>query len=48
MRDPGNLGAVDRAADAAGVDAVVLTGRTVDLYKSEVVRLFTNEGVGGV
>jgi TrmH family RNA methyltransferase len=30
VRDPGNLGTIIRAADAAGADAVVLTGRTVD------------------
>jgi RNA methyltransferase, TrmH family len=30
VRDPGNLGTIIRAADAAGADAVILTGRTVD------------------
>lgn len=41
VRDPGNAGAVIRAADAAGADAVVLTGRTVDLYNPKVVRSTT-------
>ncbi len=41
MRDPGNLGTIIRAADAAGADAVVLTGRTVDLYNPKVVRAST-------
>ena len=38
VRDPGNLGTIIRAADAAGADAVVLTGRTVDVYNPKVVR----------
>src|SRR3954468_23209248 len=41
VRDPGNAGTIIRAADAAGVDAVVLTGRTVDLYNPKVVRATT-------
>jgi TrmH family RNA methyltransferase len=41
VRDPGNLGTIIRAADAAGADAVVLTGRTVDLYNPKVVRATT-------
>ncbi|HLP23480.1 MAG TPA: RNA methyltransferase [Microbacteriaceae bacterium] len=41
VRDPGNLGTIIRAADAAGADAVVLTGRTVDLYNPKVVRSTT-------
>lgn len=41
VRDPGNLGTIIRAADAAGADAVVLTGRSVDLYNSKVVRSTT-------
>ncbi|MFT4220937.1 MAG: RNA methyltransferase [Microbacterium sp.] len=41
VRDPGNLGTIIRAADAAGVDAVVLTGRTVDPYNPKVVRATT-------
>ena len=41
VRDPGNLGTIIRAADAAGADAVVLTGRTVDLYNPKVVRSST-------
>ncbi|MEO7018241.1 MAG: RNA methyltransferase [Leifsonia sp.] len=41
VRDPGNAGTIIRAADSAGVDAVVLTGRTVDLYNPKVVRSTT-------
>ncbi|MCE4027873.1 RNA methyltransferase [Microbacterium sp. Au-Mic1] len=41
VRDPGNLGTIIRAADATGADAVVLTGRTVDLYNPKVVRSTT-------
>lgn len=41
VRDPGNLGTIIRACDAAGADAVVLTGRTVDPYHPKVVRATT-------
>ncbi|GAA1774991.1 TrmH family RNA methyltransferase [Agromyces lapidis] len=41
VRDPGNLGTIVRAADAAGADAVILTGRAVDLYNPKVVRSST-------
>lgn len=41
VRDPGNLGTIIRVADAAGADAIVLTGRTVDLYNSKVIRSTT-------
>lgn len=41
VRDPGNLGTIIRAADAAGANAVILTGRTVDLYNPKVVRSTT-------
>lgn len=41
VRDPGNLGTIIRAADAAGADAIVLTGRTVDVYNPKVVRSTT-------
>jgi TrmH family RNA methyltransferase len=41
VRDPGNLGTIIRAADAAGADAVVLSGRAVDLYNPKVVRSTT-------
>ena len=46
VRDPGNLGTIIRAADAAGADAVILTGRTVDLYNSKVVRSSTGFSAG--
>ncbi|KRE26318.1 RNA methyltransferase [Agromyces sp. Soil535] len=41
VRDPGNAGTIIRAADAAGADAVIFTGRTVDLYNPKVVRSST-------
>lgn len=41
VRDPGNAGTIIRAADAAGADAVILTGRSVDLYNPKVVRAST-------
>ncbi|SJN18045.1 putative rRNA methylase [Mycetocola reblochoni REB411] len=41
VRDPGNLGTIIRVADAAGADAVILTGRSVDLYNPKVVRATT-------
>ncbi len=41
VRDPGNAGTIIRAADAAGADAVVLTGRSVDVFNPKVVRATT-------
>jgi TrmH family RNA methyltransferase len=41
VRDPGNAGTIIRAADAAGADGVVLSGRSVDLYNPKVVRAST-------
>ena len=41
VRDPGNAGTIIRAADAAGADAVILAGRSVDLYNPKVVRSST-------
>ncbi|MGH9092584.1 MAG: TrmH family RNA methyltransferase [Acidimicrobiales bacterium] len=38
VRDPGNAGTVLRTADAAGVDAVVCCGGTVDPYNPKTVR----------
>jgi TrmH family RNA methyltransferase len=38
VRDPGNLGTMVRCADAAGADAVVLAGSSVDPYNDKVVR----------
>ncbi len=38
IRDPGNAGAVLRCADAAGADAVVLAGTSVDPYNGKAVR----------
>lgn len=41
VRDPGNAGTIIRAADAAGAQAVVMTGRSVDPYNPKVVRSTT-------
>ncbi len=38
VRDPGNAGTVVRCADAAGADAVLLTGSSVDPYNGKAVR----------
>jgi len=38
VRDPGNAGTVIRCADAAGADAVVLAGSSVDLYNPKTIR----------
>ena len=38
VRDPGNAGTVIRAADAAGADAVLLAGESVDVLNPKVVR----------
>lgn len=40
-RDPGNVGTILRAADAAGADAVILTGNSVDVFNPKVVRSTT-------
>ena len=41
VRDPGNAGAVLRAADAAGADAVVFAGESIDPWHPKVVRSTT-------
>ena len=38
VRDPGNVGVVIRCADAAGAEAVVLIGTSVDPYNGKAVR----------
>ena len=38
VRDPGNAGTVVRCADAAGADAVVFAGQSVDAYNPKTVR----------
>ena len=38
VQDPGNLGTILRTADAAGVDMVVLSKGTVDLYNPKVIK----------
>jgi TrmH family RNA methyltransferase len=41
VRDPGNAGTVLRAADAAGADAVVFAGESIDPFHPKVVRSTT-------
>lgn len=48
VEKPGNLGAILRTADAAGIDAVIICDPTTDFYNPNVVRssigcLFTNQ-----
>ena len=38
VQDPGNLGTIIRTAEAAGVDQVVLSKGTLDLYNPKVVK----------
>lgn len=38
VEKPGNLGAILRSADAAGVDGVIVCGRSTDIYNPNVVR----------
>ena len=38
IQDPGNLGTMIRTAEAAGVDAVIMSRGTVDIYSPKVVR----------
>lgn len=38
IKDPGNLGTIVRTADAAGLDGLVLTNNTVDIYNPKVLR----------
>jgi TrmH family RNA methyltransferase len=41
VRDPGNAGTVLRAADAAGADAVIFSGESIDPWHPKVVRATT-------
>lgn len=41
VRDPGNAGTIIRVADAAGADAVILTGTSVDPFNPKAVRAST-------
>lgn len=38
VRDPGNAGTVIRTADAAGAEAVILAGQSVDLHNPKTIR----------
>lgn len=38
IQDPGNLGTIFRAGEGAGIDGVIMTGNTVDVFNPKVVR----------
>lgn len=38
IQDPGNLGTILRTAEGAGVDGIIMSGDTVDIYNPKVVR----------
>ena len=38
VQDPGNLGTIIRTAHAAGVDGIILTKGTVDVYNEKTIR----------
>lgn len=38
LRDPGNLGTVMRTAEGAGIDGIIMSKETVDLFNPKVVR----------
>lgn len=38
IKDAGNLGTIIRSAAAFGIDAIILFGKTVDLYNPKVIR----------
>ncbi|MGB3414179.1 MAG: RNA methyltransferase [Microbacteriaceae bacterium] len=41
VRDPGNAGTIIRVADAAGIDGVIVTEESVDIFNPKVVRSTT-------
>ena len=41
IASPGNLGTIIRSCDALGVDGILLTGHTTDLYAPETIRATT-------
>lgn len=38
LQDPGNLGTILRAGEGAGVDGIIMTRQTADIYNPKVVR----------
>ncbi len=38
LQDPGNLGTILRAGEGAGIDGVIMTRRTVDIFNPKVIR----------
>lgn len=48
LEKPGNIGAILRTADAAGIDAVIIANPKADLYNTNIIRssvgcIFTNQ-----
>ena len=46
LRVPGNIGALLRTADAAGIDAVILVDSALDLYNPNIIRSSTGACFG--
>lgn len=38
IQDPGNLGTIFRTGEAAGVDGIIMSGHTVDVYNPKTIR----------
>lgn len=38
IQDPGNLGTMVRTAEGAGVDGIIMSGQTVDIYNPKTIR----------
>lgn len=38
IQDPGNLGTIVRTGEGAGISAIIMTGKTVDIYNPKVIR----------
>lgn len=38
LQDPGNLGTIFRTGEAAGVDGIIMSGQTVDVYNPKTIR----------
>lgn len=38
IQDPGNLGTIFRTGEGAGIDGIIMTGKTADLFNPKVIR----------
>ncbi|MCM1123547.1 MAG: RNA methyltransferase [Eubacterium sp.] len=38
LQDPGNLGTIFRTGEGAGVDGIIMSGKTVDIYNPKTIR----------